>query len=313
MAEKTLTEYLAKRLHQEFKLRYYVLDHAQFDDSFRERPGYTPEEYKSQPGHSGASLVKSLIKIDFLGAQRYLSDSQSSARAENLSHCLNRFYQRNLEQRDDDYAAQRALADSKEQLNDHLAMVFEPILSKLNTLGYPGLSNPRLLIKSALEPATVMSSNGGARVHYGLGDRADLAEFSLPDRYNGLGFKNLIYMVVEILDLHEAWKATKEDRPPLHLAFIEEPEAHLHAQLQQVFIRKVFDLRPQYERTWRTTFSQLVITTHSAHIVYERDFRPIRYFRRASPTDAPTSEVLNLSQFYEKEEAHYPRIFLRGT
>ena len=46
----------------------------------------------------------------------------------------------------------------------------------------------------------------------------------LPDAYNGLGFKNLIYMVVEILDLHARWVADKEQRAPLHLVFIEEPE-----------------------------------------------------------------------------------------
>ena len=98
-----------------------------------------------------------------------------------------------------DYDAIRALAESEAMLNDHLQQVFEPTLTHLSALGYPGLSNPRLLIKSALNPATMMSSHDGARVHYALDDPQEGVEPStLPDRYSGLGYKNLIYMVVEV-------------------------------------------------------------------------------------------------------------------
>jgi len=60
----------------------------------------------------------------------------------------------------------------------------------------------------------------------------------------------------------------EENRPLLHLLFIEEPEAHLHAQLQQVFIRRVLSLVA--EEAPSAFRSQLVVTTHSPHILYER-------------------------------------------
>ncbi|HEK0329951.1 TPA: AAA family ATPase, partial [Pseudomonas aeruginosa] len=125
---------------------------------------------------------------------------------------------------------------------------------------------------------------------------------TLPDRYNGLGFKNLIFMVVELLDLHAQWLAIEENRPPVHLIFIEEPEAHLHAQLQQAFIRKVMDILALKgeDRTHYT--SQVVVTTHSTHILYERGFRPIRYFRRSRAQNVSTSDVLNLSVFYDSTD-----------
>ncbi|UFS72477.1 ATP-dependent endonuclease [Geomonas sp. RF6] len=300
---RTLCEYLADHLRREFELKYYVLDRAQFDASFAALPEYVPLQISPEKGRGGKDILNSLLKVDFLSAQRHLSDFAGGTRSEDLSRCLSRFYNRNLEQRGDDYDALRALADSEAMLNDHLARVFEPTLSRLEDLGYPGLANPRLVIKSALNPATLMGSLDGARVHYALGDPEDGTEgATLPDRYSGLGFKNLIYMVVELLDLHAQWMDIEENRPPLHLIFIEEPEAHLHAQLQQVFIRKVLDILSIEGADAIYYRSQLAVTTHSPHILYERGFRPVRYFRRSTTAAGQSSEVLNLSAFYAGTE-----------
>ena len=46
--------------------------------------------------------------------------------------------------------------------------------------------------------------------------------------------------------------------------------------------------------------SQTVVTTHSPHILYERGFQPIRYFKRQSIDGEQTTDVLNLSEFYSK-------------
>ncbi len=295
---KSLSEYLQKELHREFEFRYYVLDRAQFDSSFAQNQDYKPSLLSGDPG--GASILKSIIRVDSLNAQRHLDDPSANAmgsggRSEDLSKRLSRFYQRNLDQRQEDHTALKALFDSEKELNKHLADVFKDTLKRLEQLGYPGLNNPRLEIKSALNPASIMSQD--ARVHYVLGTGSD--EVILPDSYNGLGFKNLIYMVVEILDLQARWVAEKEVRPPLHLIFIEEPEAHLHAQLQQVFIRNILELLKIVGDAGSVFHSQVVVTTHSPHILYERGFKPIRYFRRHSVANAEqTTKVLNLSSFY---------------
>lgn len=302
---RTLCEYLGdnngERLRREFELRYYVLDRARFDDDLCASADYAPLLLTPDKGRSGKDILAGLVRIDFLHAQRHLSDAAGGSRAEDLSRCLSRFYERNLEKRGEDFDAQRALASSEALLNDHLGRVFGPTLQRLAVLGYPGLTNPRLLIKTALNPATIMSSHDGARVHYALGPSdPERDQPTLPDRYNGLGFKNLIYMVVELLDLHSQWLDIEENRPPLHLIFIEEPEAHLHAQLQQVFIRKVLDILSIEGDDAAHYTSQLVVSTHSPHILYERGFRPIRYFRRTSGPVAQTSDVLNLSIFYDR-------------
>lgn len=294
---RSMTEYLQRELKSEYALRYFILDCTQFDENFREVGDYVPDELSGEPG--GGVILKSLIQIDNLGAQRHLADPNPEAggRSEDLSKRLSRFYKRNLNQRQDDHKALKALFDSEQALNKHLDDVFEPMLNRLADLGYPGVNNPRLKIMSALNPAHVMSQD--ARVHYQVGDGDDAT--TLPDSYNGLGFKNLIYMVVEVLDAQARW-ATMENRPPLHLIFVEEPEAHLHAQLQQVFIRKVLDLLKIEGDDGSIFRSQMVITTHSPHILYERGFKPIRYFRRKKVGSEQLTEVLNLSAFYQAQE-----------
>lgn len=296
---KSLTDYLKNELSHEFEFKYYVLDRSKFDAAHQPDAGYEPRLIEREPG--GASILRGIIKVDNLNAQRHLADptagtTSTSGRSEDLSKRLSRFYKRNLDQRKEDHRALRALFDSETGLNEHLADVFRATLERISKLGYPGLHNPRLEIKSALNPATIMGSQD-ARVHYVLADGDE--SLRLPDTYNGLGFKNLIYMVVEILDLHARWIADGEQRAQLHLVFIEEPEAHLHAQLQQVFIRNVLELVKEEDASGATVFkSQTVVTTHSPHILYERGFKPIRYFRRQSVSGDPATDVLNLSAFY---------------
>lgn len=299
---KSLSAYLLEELRREYELRYFVLDHTQFDSKFRAVEGYLPLPLGNDPG--GDAVLKSLVKVDFLNAQRHLADPSATSvgggRSEDLSKRLSRFYQRNLDQRQDDHQALKALFESEVGLDKHLAEVFKDTLERLGRLGYPGLNNPRLEIKSALNPASIM--NQDARVHYIVGEGTQA--LMLPDTYNGLGFKNLIYMVVELLDLQERWKAEQEERAPLHLIFIEEPEAHLHAQLQQVFIRNILDLLVIPGEAGGSFASQVVITTHSPHILYERGFQPIRYFRRDLVGSDQVTEVLNLSSFYAQETEH---------
>jgi predicted ATP-dependent endonuclease of OLD family len=318
-----LTDYLNKKLKDEYKVYYYVLDHSQFDENLQPKQGYIPQQLE-ESAEGGRKIVDSLIKVDFLFAQRHQSDSSSKGRSEDLSSRLSRFYDRNLKKFDQDFSAVKALAQSELQLNRHLETVFAPTLDKLNRLGYPGFANPHLVIKSAFDPESVLTKN--ASVHYALRDPerpnggsngdehgtsgecrnesslpvAAQQYLTLPDKYNGLGFKNLIYMVIEILDFYSRWCDQEESRAPVHLVFIEEPEAHLHVQLQQVFISKINEIIPDDGPLYRT---QLVVTTHSPHIIYESSFTPIRYFQRASLLESGHySKVLNLSKFQENEK-----------
>jgi putative ATP-dependent endonuclease of OLD family len=99
----------------------------------------------------------------------------------------------------------------------------------------------------------------------------------LPEKYNGLGFKNLIYMILQIQSFRIELERITEDRPRVHVVFIEEPETHLHPQVQSVFIREISSYLAGGNDV---PDAQALITTHASHIIADSGFNPIRYFKR---------------------------------
>jgi predicted ATP-dependent endonuclease of OLD family len=286
----SLQDFLEKRLHAEYELSYSVLEHP----SPEALPGgtYDPTAHSlSNSKGEAAATLDSLLTLDFLDAQRFLSDSEANARTHDLSRSLSQFYQRNLDQFETDTSVLQALHASENSFNEHLAQVFQSTLNDLNTLGYPGIENPDLVIKSSFTANQIMAQDTAVRYSLPRAD-GEGAGLHLPEKYNGLGFKNLIYMVIRILDFHQRW-SMQEERTPVHLVIVEEPEAHLHAQLQQVFISKMRDIIS--DASGLTT--QLVVTTHSAHVINESKFTPIRYFRRTqSATGRHETQVRDVSR-----------------
>jgi len=116
-------------------------------------------------------------------------------------------------------------------------------------------------------------------------------------------------MIFKLISFRDQWmrkgKASKRRLEEgvaiesLHLVLIEEPEAHLHAQVQQVFIRKAYEvLRKGIDDSFST---QMVVSSHSSYLAHEVNFENLRYFKRKPAechNSVPRAEVIDLSKIF---------------
>ncbi|MCR4314032.1 MAG: ATP-binding protein, partial [Candidatus Uhrbacteria bacterium] len=89
---RTLREYLEKQLQKEYVFRYFKLDDAMIDEEFKTRPGAGAPVEIPEGDRDGKSILGSLLRVDFMGAQRHLSDAEGG-RNQALSSRLARFYE----------------------------------------------------------------------------------------------------------------------------------------------------------------------------------------------------------------------------
>lgn len=301
--KKPLSHYLSLpgTLNQSFTIAYYVLDGS--SEEAVERP-LSPEE--------GKRVLKSLVRVEFVDAQRKIDDYEHGG-STRLSKLFTGYYKRNLTQAQAADAANDLIDRHNEDLTGHYAIVFADLLEVIKGLGVPSVNDRDLRLISSLVPETVLQSN--TTLTYFDATRGH----ELPEKYNGLGVKNLIYLAIQICEFHLSWMKTDEDRPLALVLFVEEPEVHLHAQAQQTFIANAWRIiRQASERCGEEHKApQLVVTTHSSHILDTVDFANVRYFRRChcaeeestNTTTLNASTVLNLRRFdpslsYSDEAEH---------
>ncbi|MCK9551350.1 AAA family ATPase [Shinella daejeonensis] len=247
----------------------------------------------------GKRLLKHLVRVEFVDAQRNINDDESS-RSNRLSSAFAAFYRKNLQDAGPAADAHKVIDENNSRLTDHYEIQFAPLIDLIKGLGVPSVNDRDLRIISSLSPETALKGNtellyvDPARKH------------ELPELYNGLGFKNLIYMAIQVRHFHSQWLATPENRPLCLLIFIEEPEVHLHAQVQQAFITNIWKvIKDSAEAAGLSdAVPQIVVTTHSSHILDAVDFAKVRYFQRchSANDDAPggirnVSDVRSLRAF----------------
>ncbi|WP_425358949.1 ATP-dependent nuclease [Antarcticimicrobium sediminis] len=217
---------------------------------------------------------------------------------------------------------------SKTTFNARLEDGFANAITELEELGYPGrLNNPKLSIATQIKP--VDGLDHPAAVQYDIsGDKSGV---KLPESYNGLGFQNLISMVFQLMRFRDDWMqvgkfksqvVTPDDRgiEPLQLVLIEEPEAHLHVQVQQVFVaraHKVLRNHKDLEKEASAFTTQLVVSTHSGHIAHAATFEELRYFKREllGHGVVPTATVANMTGLFgaDKQTRRFVTRYLLST
>jgi len=274
--DESLFDFLSTRLHD-----YYAIS------CFKMAPDTGERERLPD-----ASALERLIRVDFVAAQRHIDDQENS-RATRLSGLLHAHYGRHYKEAEPEgyKALESALRTHSTDLSSRYMNAFARLIEGLLKFGYPRI--PRLSIKAELSASTLFKDN--TRVYYASDVEAQAGgettvTYNLPEKYNGLGFKNLIYMILQLMSFREELEEAEVAKPRVHLIVIEEPEVHLHPQMQNVFLRQISGFLDPEGSEGEV---QLMITTHSSHIVAVCGFSPVRYFRRRGNT----AEVKDLLEF----------------
>jgi predicted ATP-dependent endonuclease of OLD family len=262
----TLSSFLSLNgnLKRYFRLHYFVL----------ERTDGTPTASTLEPSEA-ERVLSSLIRIDFVDAQRNIDDQEVS-RSNRLSTAFASFYKHNLEEPAVNEAASQVIDANNQSLTEHYEKIFKDLMGVISKLGIPSVNDRALKIVSTLNPEVALKGN--TELLY----VDSTLSHELPEAYNGLGFKNLIYIAIQVTHYHLQWISTKISRPICHLIFIEEPEVHLHAQVQQTFITNIWNILREGAKDAgeENLIPQLGITTHSSHILDAVEFQKVRYFKR---------------------------------
>lgn len=301
---RNLCDFLGKGLNlkEYFNVKYYIIDPA-LDPIEEDKVQETPDhELDSNP-------FESLIRVDTILASRDFSDpgGQSDSDIDTLSKQFQQYY-KSCGLEDEELTSEGlnllgGIAIANKTYDEKLRKTFEMPVGELKNINYPGFQNPEIKIRSKIQIEEAIKHDSA--VQFAI---QGMEQLVLPEKYNGLGYRNLISIYMKLIDFREKWLRTFSDGEniePIHIVFVEGPEAHLHAQAQQVFVRKAFEALCNNElikeHPWLNT--QLVLSTHSNHIVNELDLNCMRYFRRViGDSKIPISKVVNLSSTFGKDE-----------
>nr|WP_248114321.1 AAA family ATPase [Bradyrhizobium sp. 2S1]MCK7667580.1 AAA family ATPase [Bradyrhizobium sp. 2S1] len=325
-----MMDFLSRRLGGHLVVRSYALDPSKLAE---------PVDSVAKPQALGPTVsaidgdpLAGLIRVNEIHAQRGFGETQSSRDDEDdlasrsssrLSDQLRSYYQKHLDPSEypepSDLDALRAIEAAQQAFDLRLTESFKAAFLEVEGLGYPGVTDPKPRVTTRLRPVDGLDHRTAITFEIDVvregGDVLPVVR--LPEANNGLGYQNLISMIFRLMSFRDAWmrvgKAARgseaPDYEPLQLVLIEEPEAHLHAQVQQVFVKKAYDVLRAHPDLGDSGLlrTQVVVSTHSSHVAHEISYSCLRYFRRLpagmNAVSIPISVVVNLTNaFGESDE-----------
>ena len=240
-----------------------------------------------------STSLGAFLQFGFVNAQRTLDDASNKEKAV-LGKVFERLFASatsagaGSDEQEQAEALKAAVEEVQSEINTNFNTQLRGLAPTFELFGYPGLADPQLRTETLLDVKQLLSN------HTTVGYQGPVSGgVNLPESYNGLGSRNLIFILLKLFEFFRDF-TTRQPESGIHLIFIEEPEAHLHPQMQAVFIRKLNEIRRMFENNYNDGKPwpvQFVVTTHSSHIANEAPFDAMRYFL-ARPREAG-SEILS--------------------
>lgn len=268
----TFIDYLQKNINALYSINCYAFDKI--------------NEYKRLIDKGYVYKLSQFIDIKGIRALRILDDKKDD-KNRSLAACFAQYYG-DKEQTDSDIEELNSiLKDVSKSFKVQYDRVLEKPLKNIRLFGATKkLSIPEISIEAEFDAQEAIRRN----IHYYYKKEEGI---NFPENYNGLGYSNLIYLILEIMTFIKKFKKSiisedisgiKFQNAKVLTIFLEEPECHMHPQMQQIFIQGIKQLIKD-ERNNNIDI-QLIITTHSSHIIAEtainnnKGFSQLRYFGR---------------------------------
>jgi len=254
-------------------------------------------EYKLFDATSPLDVSK-ILSFKYIGARR---DTENKDNDGTLSSLSGKYYEKTKpnEESPTIQKFEDALLETDISLTEIYQGLFDNVIKKVKKFG--GIRENETIVKFISTLSQQQLLKGNTTVVY----EAD--NYQLPENYNGLGYLNLISMIIEIETLLSEFRNDKDSAAittDINLLFVEEPEAHTHPQMQYVFIKNIKSLLQEGASGAdgkKRIDLQTVITTHSSHIVAECDFDDIKYFQRVTPSSVISKNLKDLEIEYKNE------------
>lgn len=265
---KLLTESTIKKSEKiEDKLLKLIEETGEYKTTYQARSTFADNAIKNTNNARILTKedVRAIVNTEYIYAQINLDDT-STDNGHHLSSAFERFYKEVAEDTQLRHDLDDRIDGMQTSLSNAYSQFFEDAIAQIaHFTSDTGAGSLTLKVESELNTSRMINST--TRVKY----TDNTSSQTYPESHNGLGYSRLTYTILQILAFKERWKHSQQSTP-INILFIEEPEAHLHPQMQEVFIRLVSSLLD--------TGSQLIITTHSSHVLSERHLKSLRYFKR---------------------------------
>lgn len=279
-----------------------------------ELPSYVTPKLDINSSRIDRKYLSRLIRVDFIAAQRGLGSEEAESRSTSGAHRIGmfsnqlvKFAHQHLNVSSSGYSQRadliKAVALAQKELDDKIHQAIADSVEEVKELGYPGLHDPQeIRFRTRIQTSNLLDH--GTAVQYSM--QKESTESLLPEYSIGLGYQNLQSLSYQLVSFRASRLNPEKGSPvPIHIVMIEEPEAHLHVQVQRIFPSKAHKLISPTDKDTLGLKSQLIISTHSSHLAHAENFDRLRYVCRLTKKDenqSPITEVINLADVFGNDK-----------